>query len=133
MSLLKNNSKNPFRNAFKNIRAVLKTDKSEEDKISILETVLDRTEFVKFDRYFYHHPSYHQKFDRDRWEVCPDFAKNFSDNKPVKGSKNPWFIFMLDFINIMLSERSSAEKVRDLQISCTYFYQDDSKEDWVRI
>lgn len=133
MSLLKNNSKNPFRNASKNIRAVLKTDKPDEDKISILQTVLDRTEFVKFDHYFYSHPSHQHRFDKDRWEVCSDFAKSSSNHLSNRASKNPWFVLMLEFIDIMLSERSSAEKVRDLQISCTYFFQDESREDWVKI
>jgi len=132
MSLLKNNSKNVFRNISKNIRSVLRTDKNDEDKISILETVLNDTKFNTFDRFFYRHPSYNQNFDKDRWELCPNFAKNLSDNDAHSRTLNPWFVYMHDFIMAMTSERSSAAKIRDLEIATDYFYADKNREDWVR-
>lgn len=117
----------------KNIRKVILSEKSPEEKIEIISDLLLQIQKESINKYFWVHPSHNNSFIKDSWGVCLNFTRSASLILSDASSKNPWIVFLEDVEHIVTSTKlTAAERHNEVERALDWFYINDYRESWVK-
>ena len=118
----------------KNVRKVILSEKSPEEKIEIISSLLLKIEKESLNRYFWAHPSHNNSFIKDSWGIRPDFTTSASLTLAQYASvKNPWLVFLGDMRQLVTNTKlTAAERHNEVERALDWFYINDYRESWVK-